>query len=170
MTVVGTGNTPFDLVVHNTTYRDMFFDAPLDELWEPAPDDDTPDSDAVIVSEAFKPSTGQGQTGTENITSTMAFNTSTSYYASVSFGASIGRPWFGKLSPKQLELIRGQIRGAKRRGLKSRYWDTPSWPTSLRNHIWQVLLDEGSDILSVDDLRAASALDWRDVRHGWFDA
>ncbi|KAI9859060.1 MAG: Altered inheritance of mitochondria protein 6, partial [Pleopsidium flavum] len=34
VTVVGIGNTPFDLVVSNTIHRDVFFDAPLDELWE----------------------------------------------------------------------------------------------------------------------------------------
>lgn len=32
VTVVGTGNTPFNLVVANSTYRDAFFDAPLDKL------------------------------------------------------------------------------------------------------------------------------------------
>ena len=32
ITVVGTGNTPFDLLTANSTYRDMFFDAPLDHL------------------------------------------------------------------------------------------------------------------------------------------
>lgn len=32
ITVVGTGNTPFDLIVQNSTYRDAFFDAPLDGL------------------------------------------------------------------------------------------------------------------------------------------
>lgn len=32
ITVVGTGNTPFDLVVSNSTYRDILFDAPLNEL------------------------------------------------------------------------------------------------------------------------------------------
>ncbi len=32
VTVVGTGYAPFDLIVANTTYRDVFFDAPLDQL------------------------------------------------------------------------------------------------------------------------------------------
>lgn len=32
ITVVGTGNTPFDLISHNETYRDVFYDAPLDDL------------------------------------------------------------------------------------------------------------------------------------------
>jgi hypothetical protein len=32
ITVVGTGNSKFDMVVENGTYRDAFFDAPLDKL------------------------------------------------------------------------------------------------------------------------------------------
>ncbi|KAL8376217.1 hypothetical protein RB595_007364 [Gaeumannomyces hyphopodioides] len=36
VTVVGTGNTPFDVLVANSTYRDYFFDAPLDQLGDDA--------------------------------------------------------------------------------------------------------------------------------------
>ncbi len=32
VTVVGTGNAPFDMIVENTHRRDVFFDAPLDKL------------------------------------------------------------------------------------------------------------------------------------------
>lgn len=32
VTVVGTGNTPFEMVTSNATYRDIFFDAPLEAL------------------------------------------------------------------------------------------------------------------------------------------
>jgi len=32
VTLVGTGNTPFDIVVANTSYRDIFFDATLEAL------------------------------------------------------------------------------------------------------------------------------------------
>lgn len=32
ITVVGTGKAPFDLIIANSTYRDVFFDAPLDQL------------------------------------------------------------------------------------------------------------------------------------------
>lgn len=32
ITVVGTGNTPFEMIIANSTYRDIFFDAPLDQL------------------------------------------------------------------------------------------------------------------------------------------
>jgi len=37
ITVVGTGNTPFHLVTANSTYRDIFFDAPLADLGEISP-------------------------------------------------------------------------------------------------------------------------------------
>ena len=175
ITVVGTGNTPFDLVIENKTYRDIFFDAPLDELWEPLqkPKEGNNGIGASGDKSRPKPSPktrGQGKTGTSGVTSADAYNTSTSYYASVSFNEVIGYPWTGRLSSKQLDLIRGQIRGAKRRGLKARYWETPSWPTSLRNHIWDLLLQEGVDVLSVDDLEAAAKHDWNVVRHDWIDA
>ena len=168
MTVVGTGNTPFDLIVEKSNYRDIFFDAPLDEMWEPLQISDnlsTGDEIKNSFTAPSKPSTrkvsrGQGKTGTDFITSPSAFDTSNSYYASVSFWKIIGYPWTGRLSSKQLNLIRGQIRGAKRRGLKARYWETPSWPTSLRNQIWDVLVSEGADVLNVDDLEAAATLDW----------
>ena len=162
VTVVGTGNTPFDLVLEYQDGRDIFFDAPIDEMWESGEAEGEQDD---RVSKR-----GQGKTGTGLTHSPNAFNVSNSYYASVSFKKSIGYLWRGRLSSKQLDLLRGQIRGAKRRGLQSRYWDTPSWPTSLRNHVWQVLLAEGADVLNVDDLRAAASLDWIDVKHDWLDA
>ena len=84
---------------------------------------------------------------------------------------SIGIPWSGELSDHQMNLLRGQIKGAKRRGLKVRYWETPFWPTSLMYHVWTMLVEEGADILNVDDLQAAAKLDWtRPVRHDWIDA
>jgi hypothetical protein len=35
LTVVGTGNTPFEAVLSNTTNRDIFFDAPLNDISNP---------------------------------------------------------------------------------------------------------------------------------------
>ena len=167
VTAVGTGNTPFDLIVANTTYRDIFFDAPLDEMQED-PSSDTNESSAR--SDADIVGRGQGKTGTGSV-SAKDFNTSNSYYASTSLQAHVGFPITGKLSSGQLNKLRGQIKGARRKGLLSRYWETPSWPTSLRNHIWQMLIEEGADILNVDDLQAASKFDWRvPVRHDWIDA
>lgn len=157
VTVVGTGNAPFDLIVANTTYRDIFFDAPIDAFYDAA------ESDSFIMRR------GQGSSGTAG-TDASSFNASNSYYASTSFDSSIGLP-YGELSSRQLELLRGQIKGAHERGLKARYWETPGWPTSLRNHVWEVLVHEGADILNVDDLDAAAHFDWRcNPGHGWMDA
>ena len=128
VTIVGTGNTPFDILVSNTTYRDIFFDAPLDQLWG----EDAPSTATVYT--------------TEN-----------SYYASVSFSAAIGKTWLGGLTPQQVQTIRGQIRGAKERGLRARYWDTPKWPRGLKEHVWNILEKEGVGILSVDDLQAVKS-------------
>lgn len=184
ITVVGTGETPFNVLTSNQTYRNAFFDAPLDQMWEgPRPDEGEPvqpgvdnmgDStggsrtDKLTSSIArAKPNNplslstiqrrSQGNAGTSSEDSYTRLN---SYYASTSFNEVIGTIWWGKLSNEQIDLIRGQIRGAHHRGLKARYWDTPTWPTSLRNYIWDVLVQEGADLLNVDDLEAARSGVW----------
>lgn len=178
ITLVGTGNTPFDVLTANATYRDAFFDAPLDTMWEsrrvtpemkswPTWDDSQPgeglDEDEGSAEEKLPTSSsetqdlGQGFSGT---LPTTEFNSSNSYYASVSFGKAVGRIWRGRLSPRQMKIIRGQVRGAHRRGLKARYWDLPAWPLGLRNHVWDVLIREGVDYLNIDDLRGASKQVW----------
>jgi len=184
ITVVGTGDTPFDVLTSNQTYRDAFFDAPLDQMWEdlgpnerdpaqPGMDNINDDIEAsrihklafrsttALSNDILSPATsqrhGQGKSNTSPADSYTPLN---SYYASTSFNEVIGTIWWGKLSNKQIDLIRGQIRGAHRRGLKARYWDTPSWPTSLRNYIWNVLMHEGVDVLNVDDLEAARNSVW----------
>ena len=139
ITVVGTGNTPFDLLTANTTYRDIFYDAPLQDFWA---DDPTSfqDYDRVLTNEKY--------------------NVENSYYASTSFQVTIGKLWHGMLSPQQVLKIRAQIKGAEAKGLKARYWDTPSWPVGRRDHVWDVLTREGVGALNVDDLEAASNRNW----------
>jgi hypothetical protein len=85
---------------------------------------------------------------------------SNAYYASTSFAKSFGSLWTWRFSPSQMEKLRGQIKAAKQQRLKVRYWDTPAWPTSLRNHVWRVLLEEGADVLNFNDLHAAAFMDW----------
>lgn len=178
ITVVGTGNTRFDLLTKNETYRDGFFDAPLDAMWE-APltrptvgNWDELEDKADEVEGGHEESTkeklpspdsgvnanvGQGMSG---VLATDEFNGQNSYYASVAFSRAVGPMWRGRLSPRQMRIIRGQIHGAHRRGLKVRYWDLPSWPLGLRNHVWDVLVKEGVDMLNVDDLRGVSKQVW----------
>ncbi|KAI1414378.1 hypothetical protein F5Y13DRAFT_20311 [Hypoxylon sp. FL1857] len=136
VTVVGTGNTPFDLVVENSTYRDVFFDAPLADMWE-----DPDASDSVSAKE------------------TPTYDATNSFYASTSFAENVGHVYTG-FSDDQIRKIRGHIKGAHRRGLKVRYWDTPSWPIGVRNSVWHTLMEEGVDILNVDDLKSASRREW----------
>lgn len=175
ITVVGTGNTPFDLLTANQTYRDAFFDAPLDTMWEantdgqalPNWDENDPDSLDYLTTKDSSPSslapipkiqnTGQGKSG---IKPSDEFSSLNSYYASVSFTKAVGFLWRGHITHRQKMIIRGHVRGAHRRGLKVRYWDTPSWPIGLRNHVWDVLVREGVDVLNVDDLRAATKQVW----------
>ncbi|KAL8828297.1 MAG: hypothetical protein Q9191_002671 [Dirinaria sp. TL-2023a] len=135
VTVVGTGNTRLELITSSISnpYRDIFFDAPLDQLW--GNEEDPPANASLYTSE-------------------------NSYYASVSFAQAIGSPWLGMLKPSQIEIIRGQVREANNRGLKARYWDTPAWPINLRDHVWNVLVHEGVGMLSVDNLDGAAKRDW----------
>ncbi|KAI0169596.1 hypothetical protein GGR52DRAFT_573658 [Hypoxylon sp. FL1284] len=136
VTVVGTGNTPFDLVVKNSTYRDAFFDAPIADLWE-----DPDDPDSAPTEDAAK------------------YDSTNSFYASASLIEVVG-VGFGGFGEDQLRNLRGQIKGAHKRGLQVRYWETPSWPIGLRNKIWHSLMEEGADILNVDDLRSAAKLEF----------
>ena len=174
ITVVGTGNTPFDLVKSEETnpHHDVFFDAPLSEMYQEGTsskqDVDLADTTKVASGNARKrrsDAEGQGKSGTTSGDSN-AYDTSNSYYASVSFADAIGELKNGEFSEHQLDLLRGQIKGAHRRGLKARYWDLPFWPISQRNHVWDVLVKEGVDLLNVDDLRGAARRNWN-KHHGW---
>lgn len=142
VTVVGTGDTPFDMVIANTTYRSIFFDAPLSQL-------------AANADEMQK---GQGSIG---VTAEDKFDSSNSYYASINFRAALGSRFWHRFSFAQLQTLRSQIKGAQQAGLKARYWGAPSWPISERNAIWTILWEEGVGMLNVDDLLSASRMDWR---------
>ena len=199
ITVVGTGNTPFDLVNSEETnpHHDVFFDAPLNEMYEgtnsgdlpnvtsanenppkdpmqgKAPSEEKEEMDDTTKESSEDAKTrrsdkeGQGKSGTVSGNAN-AYTTSNSYYASVSFGDAIGELWDGQFSDHQMDLLRGQIRGAHRRGLKARYWDLPFWPISLRNYVWDVLVKEGVDLLNVDDLKGATRRNWEQHHGAWW--
>lgn len=152
--VVGTGNAPFDLMVANASWRDIFFDAPLAQMHVSSTRKGQESQSSDSSPQSWQQG-GQGHVGTAGFNSSV-YDLSNSFYASVSLASSIGYPrWFGTFTSYQLDLIRGQIRGAHSRGLQARFWSTPSWPRSLRNHVWSVLLSEGADVLNADDLNAA---------------
>ena len=66
-----------------------------------------------------------------------------------------------------MATLRRQIQDAHAKGLKARYWDLPFWPISLRNHVWDVLVQEGVDFLNVDDLKGATQKDWTPSKRWW---
>ena len=172
ITLVVTGNAPYNALVANSTYRDILYDAPLHAPWE-KPHHPISNQNSIDASnEKLDYGAAMALSQDDADLRYMDYNASTSYYASTSFLSSIGFVWRGHLSPRQMEIIRGEIRGAKRRGLKARFWDIPTWPTSLRNHVWHVLVKEGADVLSVDDLAAAAIQDWtvrvHDASFEWF--
>ena len=173
VTVVGTGNTPFSLVTSDSAnkYSDVFFDAPLDIMWEGSSGQKAPEGPKsespvygadIVASNPEDPSghedMGQGKSGSSGDPD--AYTTANSFYASVSFTQAIGHVQRGRLSENQTKLIRGYIKGAQSRGLKARYWELPFWPISLRNYVWEVLVEEGVDLLNVDDLKGATKMDW----------
>ena len=171
--VVGTGNTPFDHV--NSTelnpHRDVFFDAPLDQMYLGANNETIPPASHDLRSRSSEEPLHTPEVHSEdefdNPINPDAYTPLNSYYASTSFLKAIGHLFHGEINDDQLELIRGQIRGAQRRGLKARYWETPFWPIGLRNHVWDELVKEGVDYLNVDDLKGATQRDWGKWRGWW---
>ncbi|KAF2262766.1 hypothetical protein CC78DRAFT_534510 [Lojkania enalia] len=124
LTIVGTGNTPFELVEANNSDRYIFFDAPLDDI------------------------------------ANLKYTSDNSYYASVQMRKAIGRLWFNRFTSKQVEILKTQIKAAADKGLVSRYWDTPSWPISLRDKVWLTLTENDVGMLNVDDLISATRWNW----------
>ncbi|KAJ9639926.1 hypothetical protein H2201_007295 [Coniosporium apollinis] len=129
VTIIGTGYTALSAVVAQEP-RYIFYDAPLANLSRP---------------------------GYENITSAV------SQIASTSFASNFGRvirqkaaDSEGPLNSTQLELLRGHVSTAHERGILTRYWATPGYPIGTRNAVWRTLVEEGVDLLNVDDLAGAA--------------
>ncbi|OQD80498.1 hypothetical protein PENANT_c035G05473 [Penicillium antarcticum] len=161
VTVVVSGDVSFANVVSNQTYRDIFFDAPLDNLTQ-LPVDGTADQTTITHQDQHKPRKPH-----EQLTNS-PFNPYNSYYASADFSKAIGPLQLGRLSESQLQTLRSQIHAAHELGLKVRYWGNPGWPIGLRNHVWDVLVHEGVDVISTDDLKGATREVWRDSSWWWW--
>lgn len=177
ITVVVSGNARFDNVVENDHYRDMFFDAPLELLSSGSFRQKSIGLPAVQEVEAHEIPLPLDENATAAATATLTaslsppypavYNSTNSFYASVSFKSSIGYPLHSTLTKAQLTLMRSQIRFAHACGLKVRYWGVPSWPIGMRNYLWRVMVREGVDFLSVDDVRALAEDNWGPRKGGW---
>jgi len=153
ITIVATGNAPFKRIAANDSYRDIFFDAPMTSLASDG------DPGALTPTPVFHTIHRNSIHPSPDLLR-YKYNPSNSWYASTSF-----KPGGGILSPfaitsSQRKDLADHVRMAEARGLVPRYWGTPRWPRTLRDQIWEVLLQEGVGILNVDDLRAARKGSW----------
>lgn len=87
---------------------------------------------------------------TTNITSQV------SPIASADFGDTFGPVTGQGMSADQLAMLKDQVAVAQARGIRTRYYDQPGWPIGTRNAIWRQLVDNGVDLLNVDDLQGAA--------------
>jgi hypothetical protein len=131
ITIVATGNVPVELIMESDEDRLIFYDAPLADF-------------------SLKNPTN----------ATSAYNRNNTFSASASMRQAVGFPWFGRYTGGQIETLRDQVKGAHAAGIKTRYDDFPGWPRSLRNYIWGLLMREGVDYLTVDDIQAATKGTW----------
>ncbi|BGP46983.1 Altered inheritance of mitochondria protein 6 [Rhodotorula kratochvilovae] len=111
--------------------RDVFLDAPLlklDETW----------------------------LGVDGLT--YGWNASLALMASTSFSSATS--WTGRraIDPASEEApLAALLASARSRGLKTRLWSPPRWPTHVRDRVWRTLYDLGTDWLDADDIEAAAA-------------
>jgi hypothetical protein len=156
--IVASGNASFNCVVQSSTYREVFYDAPL-ELMSSLPTRPESSNSSTYAKGLSRTDVDHGNLSSHPRNPDV-YSPANSYFASASFIKSIGYPWHSSLSQVQLDHIRKQIHGAHSRGLKLRYWGVPAWPIGLRNYIWRVLVQEGVDYLSVDAIDAATKENW----------
>lgn len=76
--------------------------------------------------------------------------------ASTAFSANFGTLQGQSMNATQLALLRSQLASAHAKGIAARYWDQPGYPVGTRNAVWRILIDEGADLLNVDDLEGAA--------------
>lgn len=144
ITIIGTGNivTSHSILgtgcASLTAFNDTFLDAPLDELANDK------NFEYLVDCHTY---------------SFLRLPVAKYYAASTSFATSIGSVRTG-FNANQLNKLRRSLQAARSRNLTSRYWGTPDWPISLRDYVWQVLVNEGADLLNADDVESAARLEW----------
>ena len=141
LTIVLTGDAPFDSILDDKKnyFRDVFYDAPLHDLYPKGTDNASP------------------------------YNQSNSYYASTSMKQHVGYPGVtnGRFSEEQSAKMKSQIADADNLGLVARYWATPDWPAGRRSYVWQTLLNLSVGILNVDEIEVAARWDWTNSLLGY---
>ncbi|CEQ42562.1 SPOSA6832_04389 [Sporobolomyces salmonicolor] len=78
--------------------------------------------------------------------------------ASVSFRKLFGWAGVYDLTADRVETVRSLVATAHAKGITVRFWETPSWPAFVRDHVWTTLLQNGVDWINADNLHAASRI------------
>ncbi|KAJ9619613.1 Altered inheritance of mitochondria protein 6 [Taxawa tesnikishii (nom. ined.)] len=145
ITVIGSGSTPFDLVVADPHNRDIFFDAPA---WISPSFNSPPYFPASPRRRQSQAHSTPGPTG--KYESDM-FDNTTSWYASADLS------WYRRKFHWGEDALDGLVKTIGSRGLKLRFYGVPK-------NVWRMLIDAGVAMVSVDDLEAAAREDWRPRR------
>ncbi|KAH3676490.1 hypothetical protein WICPIJ_009070 [Wickerhamomyces pijperi] len=126
VTVIGTGNTPFEYI-QGINDRDIFFDGDLLALNETM-------ADGV----------------------TLKYNKSISPIASTSLKKAIGTVDENGISKGQKMTLKTYIDQAHSLGIMVRIWDLEYWPVWKKFNIYKTLREIGCDFLNADDLQWVS--------------
>ncbi|WRT69832.1 uncharacterized protein IL334_006823 [Kwoniella shivajii] len=132
LTIIGTGSTPLSKVYYSS-FRCIFYDAPLLSLGKPVTIPSTVDGPSVTFE------------WDKTISPIASSKFPLRYYIKLAF---MGRKPF----ICQLKSISEMTKG---KGIKSRWWGVVKYPNWLKIDLWQILWESGQDILNVDDLSQA---------------
>ncbi|KAG5953597.1 hypothetical protein E4U53_004553 [Claviceps sorghi] len=143
ITVVGTGTLGLSNVTGTgcdvlLRYHDSFLDAPLESLTDASNFGTLPSCRAESL---------------------LGVPLAKYHTASASFLHHVGFV-LTSVSASQRGTIHASLHAAAAKNLTSRYWATPTWPVSRRDHIWQVMVEEGAGLLNADDIESATRLEW----------
>lgn len=91
-----------------------------------------------------------------NLDATVAPLASTNFFEDIGI---VWQPWTPFLVSTQIKKVQKQVNDAHEKGIKARYWNTPQWPSGLRDGVMATLWEQGHvDYLNADDLAAAVAV------------
>lgn len=127
--VVGTGSTPPEQLAAKTQ-RDVFLDCEMTKLTSPGP---------VVDGKPY------------DWNSTLCPIASTDFVPAALNYTGIMAP-----SDKVNASLKGLIDEAHKRGILTRFWDTPAWPIYARDRVNRLLLELGSDWINADDLEGVA--------------
>ncbi|GAA5928010.1 uncharacterized protein JCM15063_006057 [Sporobolomyces koalae] len=86
------------------------------------------------------------------------WNATLSPMASTSFSSATD--WSGRQAISEPDRVGLEklISSAHARGVKTRFWSTPRWPSFVRERVWRTLFELETDYLDADDIEAVAKL------------